>query len=382
MSPGPDELSRNLQRAFRVFADREIAPYANQWDRMEHIPEDLITKLAKEGFLGANIPVKYGGMGWSQLTLSFLYEEIGRACSSVRSLLTVHGALVAETIGRWGAKDQQEYWLPMFAKGEKIAAFGLTEPEAGSDAKNISAEFFWEEDSFVITGVKKWITFGQRADVFLIFARNDTGISSFLVDRDTPGMCVIPITGMMGTRASMLAELRMERCKVPASRLVGQEGWGFTQIAHTALDNGRFSVAAGTLGLLKACLQHTIDYAKTRKASAQLLKDHQLVKAKIAKMVTAVNAGSVLCYEAALLRDSRDENSIFRTIIAKYFISRTAVEIASEAIQVQGAIGLIENNPTQRLYRDAKISAIIEGTNEILQMVIADQVILNPSAVL
>jgi glutaryl-CoA dehydrogenase (non-decarboxylating) len=372
----------SLQRTFRAFADNQIVPYADNWDRMESIPEDLITKLAKEGLLGASISTEYGGMGWDQLTLAYLYEEIGKACSSVRSLLTVHLALVSETIARWGTQAQRQYWLPKLAKGEKIAAFGLTESEAGSDAKNISTGFSQEGNSFVLTGVKKWVTFGQRADVFLIFARNDTGISSFLVDRQTPGLHVIPITGMMATRASMLAEIHMDHCRIPSSHLLGQQGWGFLQIAQTALHNGRFSVAAGTLGMVKACLQNTINYAKKRKQFGVFLKDHQLIKQKITMMSMAARAGSLLCYEAARLRDQNHPHAIIQTTMAKYFISKTVVKVASEAIQVHGASGVHESSPLQRIYRDAQIMGIIEGTNEIQERVIADEALADLDSVI
>jgi hypothetical protein len=225
----------------------------------------------------------------------------------------------------------------------------------------------------VISGTKKWITFGERADVYLFCARNEQGISAFLVERDTPGLHVTPIRGLLGTRASMAAEIRLDRCRVGPGNLLGREGVGFVQIVNTALDNGRFSVACGALGIAKACLEESIAYVKTRKQFGQYLKDHQLIKRKITRMIAGVKAADLLCREAARLRDARNPNSIIQTTLAKYYTAGVVNDVASEAVQIHGALGCHAGLPVERYFRDARIMEIIEGTPEIQQILIADQ---------
>jgi glutaryl-CoA dehydrogenase (non-decarboxylating) len=377
-----EETATELRIKFRAFCDEYIAPYANDFDAAQAIPVELIGKLAEKGYLGASIPVHYGGKGWSQQVLGILNEEIGKGCSSVRSLLTVHLSLVSETICRWGSEEQKEKWLPDLATGKKIAAFGLTEPETGSDAKNIGSSFKETEQGYVIQGVKKWITFGQIADVFLVFARNDRGISAFILEKDNPGLQIITIKGVVGTRASMLSELRINNCFVSSISLLGKQDWGFSQIANTALDNGRFSVATGSLGIAGACLEHSLKYAASRKQFGSFLKDHQLIKQKIARMTANVKAASLLCRDAAIERDNGNPNALIKTSIAKFFASQIANEAASDALQIFGASGFHESSNVQRFFRDAKVMEIIEGSTEIQQIVISDHAVADLESIM
>jgi alkylation response protein AidB-like acyl-CoA dehydrogenase len=362
--------------------NKELLHHADDYDRQGFIPTELIEALGAQGYLGATIPEKYGGRGVDQISYGILNEEIGRACSSTRSLITVHSSLTAETILRWGGEEQKEKWLPLLAKGIKLAAFGLSEPEAGSDAAGIKTSYQEASGYYRLNGMKKWITFSRIADLFVIIAQGAGGITAFLVERDTPGLTIKPLDGILGTRASMLGEIHLENCKVPAENILGKPGWGFMQIVNTALDNGRYSVACGSLGIARACLEDSIRYARTRSQFGRPLKDHQLIKQKIANMVTEVKAAGLLCRNAGWLRDKKDPNSVVQTMVAKYHAARIANVVASDAVQLHGAMGCHDSMPIQRYFRDARIMEIIEGTTEVLQLLIADHCVTNLDAII
>ena len=359
------------QAGFRSFVDAEIVPYANDYDHQEKTPPELFEKLARQGYLGATLPKEYGGQAMDMITYALLTEEIGRGCSSVRSLLTVH-TMGAQSIARWGSRAQKEYWLPKLASGEKIIAFGLTEPDVGSDAKSIATTATPDGDAYILDGHKKWITYGQVADLFLIFAQCEGKPSAFLVERDSPGFSISPIFGLLGTRASMLAELRMDACRIPAENLVGKKGLGFTYVANSALDHGRYSVACGCVGIAQACLEACIRYTSERQQFGTYLKNHQLIRQMISDMVTNTQAARLLCYQAGYLREIGDPRAIVETSIAKYFASTTAIKVANDAVQIHGANGCGSEYPVQRYLRDAKIMEIIEGSTQIQQITIAE----------
>ncbi|NSL87271.1 acyl-CoA dehydrogenase [Chitinophaga sp. Mgbs1] len=371
-----------LRKEFRSFVDTELLPYANAYDKEGYIPLELIQQLGEQGYLGATLPVEYGGRGMDQLSYGLLNEEIGRACSSTRSLITVHTSLTAETILRWGTKGQKEHWLPLLARGLKLAAFGLSEPDAGSDTAGIKTSYTEQNGSYELNGVKKWITFAQIADLYVIVARGEQGITAFLVERNTPGLTIKPMEGILGTRASMIAEIHLKHCVVPAENILGRKGWGLPQIVNTALDNGRYSVACGSLGIARACLEDSIQYAKTRQQYGQLLKDHQLTKQKITNMVTEVKAATLLCRNAGFLRDKKDPDSIIQTSLAKYHASRIANTVAADAVQLHGALGCHDSISIQRYFRDARVMEIIEGSTEIQQILIADHSIAGLDTIL
>lgn len=371
-----------LKEEFSTFVRTELEPYANDYDKQGYIPRSLIEKLGAAGYLGATIPVTYGGRGMDQVSYGLLNEEIGRACSSTRSLITVHSSLTAETILRWGSQEQKEQWLPLLASGQKLAAFGLSEPGAGSDTNGITTAYEEKNGQYLLTGVKKWITFSQLADLFLIAARGDKGITTFLVPRHTPGLQVVPLDGILGTRASLLGEIHLEQCAVPAANVLGKIGWGLQQIVNTALDNGRYSVACGSLGIARACLESSIQYAKQRHQSGRPIKEHQLIKQKITNMVIEVKAATLLCRNAGWLRDKKDPDSFIQTTLAKYHASRMANAVAAEAVQLHGALGCHDSLSIQRYFRDAKVMEIIEGSTEIQQILIADHSIASLSSIL
>lgn len=377
-----EEKYRLFRAEVRAFTEAEIKPYAEQWDQEEAISEDIIRKMAQKGYLGMTVPVEFGGLGLDSTHYAILNEELGRTCSSVRSLVTVHSSLVSETMARWGTKDQKSHWLPLLTSGKVIAAYALSEPEVGSDAKSVQSSYREEDDSYVLNGVKKWITFGARADLFVAVARNGEHVSTFLVESKTPGVEIVPIKGVLGTSASMLAEIRMNEVKIPKQNLFGMKGMGFIQITNTALDNGRFSVATGALGIALASLEYSISYANIRHTFGVPIGDHQLIKKKIADMTVAVKSARLLCYHAATVRDRKDPSTYVHTTLAKYHASQAATMAATEAVQIHGAAGCISTHPVQRLFRDARIMEIIEGTSEIQQLLLSNYALKNLSEII
>jgi glutaryl-CoA dehydrogenase (non-decarboxylating) len=361
---------KNDQAEFRAFGEEEIIPHANRYDQEEYTPAELITRVAQQGYLGALVAQENGGAGMDMITFGLLNEEIGRGCSSIRSLLTVH-SMVTFALLRWGSRQQKSHWIPKLAAGEIIGAFGLSEPNAGSDAKSVETTARLCGDSYILTGRKKWITYGQIADLFLIFAQCDGRVSAFLVERNTPGFSTKPISGMLGTRASMLAELYLNECCIPKENLVGGRGFGLATVATAALDIGRYSVAWGCVGIAQACLEASLQYTSTRKQFGSYLKDHQLIQQMITEMITSVKAARLLCYQAGYLKDIGDPGTIMETWIAKYFASTIAAKAASDAVQIHGANGCSNDYPVQRYLRDARIMEIIEGSTQIQQMTIA-----------
>lgn len=368
------ELSSQQKKAqaeFRAFVNEQICPYAGEWDSKEFTPPELIKKIAQRGFLGAILPQEYGGQAMDMITYGILNEEIGRGCSSVRSLLTVHN-MVSQAVCKWGNKSQKEYWLPKFVSGETIAAFALSEPNVGSDAKSVETTATLSGNAYILNGQKKWITYGQIADIFLVFAQCEGKPSAFLVEKNSPGFSVKPMSGILGTKASMVAELQFENCHVPLENLVGRLGFGFSYVASSALDYGRYSVAWGCIGIAQACLEACLKYTNERKQFGVYLKEHQLIRQMITRMIANVKAARLLCYQAGYLKDINDANSIIETSIAKYFASTVATKIANDAVQIHGGNGCSSEYPVERYLRDSKIMEIIEGSTQIQEITIAE----------
>ncbi|CAG0930667.1 butyryl-CoA dehydrogenase [Thermoflexales bacterium] len=367
------ELTSQQQAAqveFKTFANTALFPFADQFDRDECVPNSVIAQLAGRKYLSAIIPEEFGGLGTDMITYGLLTEEIGRACSSTRSLLTVQG-MVSYAILRWGKPQHKQTWLPRLADGRTLAAFALTEPNIGSDAKHIETMVEAQADGYVITGRKKWITFGQVADLFLVFAQDQGKASAFLVERNTPGLTTIPMKGLLGTRASLVAEVHLDHCVVPKENLIGGLGLGFSTIALSALDLGRYSVAWGSVGIGQACLEASLKYASERQQFGERLKQHQLIQEMIANMVVQVKAARLLCYHAGYLKDIGDMNATAETLIAKYFASGMVPRVASDAVQIHGGNGCGSDYPVQRYLRDAKVMEIIEGSNQMQQVMIS-----------
>ena len=357
--------------AFRAFVDEAIAPYANQCDHEERTPPELIKKLSQKGYLGALLPKDNGGSGMDMITYGLLSEEIGRGCSSLRSLLTVH-SMVAQALLKWGSQSQKAYWLPKLASGEAIAAFALSEPNVGSDAKSVETTATLSGNSYLLNGQKKWITYGQIANIFLVFAQCDGKPSAFLVEKKSPELSIEPISGMLGVRASMLAQLHFKDCVIPQENLVCRQGFGFSHVASSALDCGRYSVAWGCVGIAQACLEACIQYTSQRKQFDLYLREHQLIRQLITDAIANIKAARLLCYQAGYFKDIGNSKSMMETSIAKYFASTTATKVASDAVQIHGGNGCSSEYSVQRYFRDAKIMEIIEGSTQIQQLTIAE----------
>jgi glutaryl-CoA dehydrogenase (non-decarboxylating) len=361
---------RAARAEFRAFASEQIAPDAGRWDREEAIPPEIPRQLASRGYLGALVPPAHGGRGMEMITYGLLTEEIGRACSSVRSLLTVHD-MVAHAILRWGSGEQRERFLPALAKGELLGALALSEENAGSDAKAVETIAVEDADGYVLDGHKKWTTFGQIAGLYLVVAQCGGKPTAFLVERDAPGLRVTPIRGMLGTRAALLARLDFDGCRLPRAALLGRVGFGVSHVAAAALEQGRYSVAWGSVGIAQACLDACLAYAASRRQFGVPLADHQLIRAMLSDMVTGVRAGRLLCCRAGHLRQAGDPGASPETMVAKYFCGRLAAKAATDAVQIHGANGCSEDYPVARYFRDAKVMEIIEGSNQIQQITIS-----------
>ncbi len=360
---------RAAREEFRAFVAAEIAPYAGRWDREAAIPMELVGRLREHRYLGSNVPADYGGPGRDNITYGLLTEEIAKGCSSVRSLLTVHD-MVAHVIGRWGSPGQRERYLPALARGEILGAFCLSEPNAGSDAKSVETVARDDGDAWVLDGRKKWTTFGQIANLFLVLAQIEGKPTAFLVERDLPGVTMKPLSGVTGTRASMLAEIFFEGVRVPKENLIGKPGFGVSAVMSTALDHGRYSVAWGAVGLAQACLDASRAYAAERRQFGVPIADHQLIRRMLTNMIAEVRAARLLCLRAGWLRDTRDPGATSEIWVAKYYASTMATRAALDAVQIHGANGCSEDYPVERYLRDSRVLEIIEGSTQIQQITI------------
>ncbi|MBL6449325.1 acyl-CoA dehydrogenase family protein [Fulvivirga sp. 29W222] len=355
----------------RQFVDKEIRPYTSEFDKEQLIPETLIKKLANKGYLAGNFPKAYGGLGLGPLDYGRLTEEIGRVSPAVRSVLTVHCSLVGESLLRWGSIEQKEKFLPKMASGDTLAAFALSEPSIGSDARNVVTSYTKADKGYLINGKKKWITMGARADLLLVIASCEDQVSAFLVDSNTEGISRSQIMDLMAGRAAYTGEIEFDNVFVPESHLLGNEGGGFAYIVNTALDHGRYSIAWAGLAVAQEALHAMVKYARKRKQFGTGIYNHQLVQEMISNAVVNVEAGRALCTKAAALRAEQHEDATIQTTIAKQFASKIANSVANDALQVHGANGFSTEFIVEQLYREAKVFEVIEGSTQILQQVIA-----------
>ncbi len=366
-----------IKNTVREFVDKEVIPVARENDLKEKFPYELLKKMAPLGLLGGPIPTEYGGVGIDYISHAIITEEIGRGCSSLRTTLSVQISLVELTILKWGTEEQKKY-LPKLCKGEMLGCFGLTEPDAGSDASNQSTTAVLKDNEWIINGTKIWISNGTVADIAIVFAQTDKskkhkGIAAFLIEKGTKGFTTSKITGKLGLRSSDTGELVFDDCRVPKDSLLGQIGDGFN-IAMSALDNGRYSVAAGSVGIIQGCLDASVKYARQRQQFGKPIGGFQLIQEKIAKMVVDLDAARLLVYRAGHLKNKGIKNTT-ETSMAKLFASEAAVKAASDAIQIHGAYGYSNEYPLERYYRDAKVATIYEGTSEIQKLIIGSGIL-------
>jgi glutaryl-CoA dehydrogenase (non-decarboxylating) len=370
------EIQEKLKLDFSEFSNNKIAPFAKNNDINETLDGSIVKSMVEEGYLGSMIPEEYGGRGFDSVTIGLLNEEVGKVCSATRSLLTVHG-MVAIAINKWGTLAQKELWLPKLAKGEVIGAFALTEPEAGSDANSMKSIALEDGNNYSISGEKKWITMGQIANVFLVFAKVEDKATAFLIPRNTKGVTVKAITGLLGVRGSMLAELKFDNCIIPKEYMIGREGFGLSHVGLFSLDYGRYTIACGCVGLAQGCLDESINYAKERTQFKVPLGNHQLVQKMITEMVVNIKAARLLCFNAGRLRDEGDPASIMETWCAKYFASKMVNDVSNNAVQIFGAKGLSNEYPIEQYFRDARVNEIIEGSSQIHESLIAKNMLNN-----
>jgi butyryl-CoA dehydrogenase len=364
---------RLVRDTARQFADREILPRARDNDRSGRFDTELVAKLAEIGFIGAILPEQYGGRGIDYRTYGLVVEEIGRADSSARTVVSVNTSLVGSAIAKWGSEEQKQRFIPGICSGEAMGCFGLTEPDTGSDAANLSTRAEKIDGGWRLSGQKQWISLGNHAAFALIFAQTDPelghrGLGAFLVPTDSPGFSASEIHGKLGLHASDTAELALDGVEVADDALLGEVGDGF-KVAMTALDSGRFSVSAGCVGICQGCVDASTTYAKERQQFGRPIAAFQLVQAMIADMVVDTHAARALVWKAAWLKDTDQPNTL-ETSVAKLFSTEAAIRSANTAIQVHGGSGYVDDHPVERYLRDARVTTLYEGTSQIQKLII------------
>ena len=368
---------REIQSAAREFALAEIAPHSVAWDRDAYFEPALVPMMGALGFLGMMIPEEHGGLGLSTLTYLLALEEIAAIDASVAVMMSVHNSLPTQMLLRWGTADQHERYLKPMARGEKLGAFALSEPDAGSDAASLRTQAVRDGDHWVINGTKAWVSSGTNGDVILAMVRTDSptdrrgarGISAFIVTPDMPGFTMGKKEDKMGLRASPTVQLVFDDLRVPAANLLGEEGRGFLY-AMQSLDNGRLGIAAQSVGIARAALEYAAAYAAERRQFGKPIKEFQAIQFRLADMATRVSASRALLHAAATAKDRGQHVTQFSSM-AKLMASETAMWVTSQAVQIFGGYGYVKGYPVERLFRDAKVTEIYEGTSEIQRIVIA-----------
>jgi len=363
------EEQQMVQKTVRQFVDAEIMPNIAEWDAQGHFEHSILDKMAELGLMGICIPEKYGGSGMDYNALAIVCEELERGDTTFRTAASVHTGLNSMTILQWGSEEQKQKYLKPLASGEKVGAFGLTEPNAGSDVAAMNSTATKEGDYYILNGSKTWISLCDVADYFLVFAYTGekegkhSNISAFIVEREWEGFSSKAIKGKLGIRAGNTGEIFFDDVKVPKENLLGEEGEGF-KIAMSALDNGRFTVAAGACGLIMASLEASVAYAHERKTFGKEIGKHQLVQQMIAKMEAGLQMSRLLVYKAGELKNKGVRNTR-ETSLAKWQACDFANEAANDAVQVHGAYGYSNEYPVERYLRNSKAPVIYEGTREI-----------------
>lgn len=368
------------QKMVRDFAAKEVIPVIGEWDRKQQLNPAFLPRMAELGILGISIPVRYGGQGFDYITLGLVCEELERADTTLRVIMSVHMGLNSLSLLQWGTEEQKQRFLTPQARGEKYAAFCLTEPDAGSDVINMRATARRVGDKYILNGEKIWISLASKAHHFLVVAKTDPdaghrGMSAFIVTSDMPGVTRGDIHGKLGVRAGSTGWVNFENVEVPIENRLGEEGEGF-KVAMGSLDNGRYTVAAGATGLIRACLEESIKYAKERKTGGRPIAEHQLIKQKIGFMQQWYDAASLLCYRVGWMKNEGIRNTR-ETSLAKWYATDHSVQAALEAVQIHGAYGFSDEYPVERYLRNSKGAVIYEGTSEIHQLMQADYALGN-----
>jgi hypothetical protein len=361
----------------REFAREKIEPFAAEWDRTKHFPRDVVDELGRLGFLGMTTPEEYDGMGLDTVTYLLALEEIAAADASIAVSMSIHNAIPTTMLVKHGTTAQRERWLKPMARGEMLAGFALSEAEAGSDAASLAAQGVRDGDHWVLNGAKAWATNAGTADVMMIMVRTDApgarrgakGISTFIVPTDTKGYRAAKPEDKMGLRASNTAAIALDDLRLPAEALLGDEGMGFVY-AMEGLDAGRLGIAIQAVGIARRALEHSIRYCGERRQFDHPLADFQAVQFKLADMAARTEAARALAHRAAIRKDAGEDARAFASM-AKLFASETAMWVTTQAIQLFGGYGYMRDFPVEKLFRDAKVTEIYEGTSEIQRIIIA-----------
>lgn len=370
------EMARQL---FKEFAENEVKPLAQEVDETEKFPRATVEKMAKNGFMGIPVPKEYGGQGCDPLTYVLCVEELSKVCGTTGVIVSAHTSLCCDPILTYGTEEQKQKYLVPLAKGEKIGAFGLTEPGAGTDAQGVQTKAVLDGDEYVLNGSKCFITNGKEADIYIIFAitsitedakgRKKKNFSAFIVEKGTPGFSFGTKEKKMGIRGSATYELIFEDCRIPKENMLGPMGKGFAIAMHT-LDGGRIGIATQALGLAEGALEATIAYVKERKQFGRSIGAFQNTQFQLADMATKVQAAKMLVYKAAMAKATQKVYSV-EAAQAKLFAAEVAMEVTTKAVQLHGGYGYIREYDVERMMRDAKITEIYEGTSEVQRMVIS-----------
>ena len=372
------EKNRAVRRSVRMFCKRELMPIAKDIDQEARFPWEVVEKMGKLGYFGVQIPKKLGGAGMDAMSFIIVIEEISRVCAGLGLCLSVHYGVGAYPLMAFGSEEQKKKWVPPLARGEKIGAFCLSEPNAGTDAGGIEATAIRDGKHYIINANKVFVTNGGVADICLIFARTNPeagrkGISVLVAERGTPGFVVGDLEDLCGMRSNPVSSIRLYDCRVPVENLIGQEGMGM-QIGLNALDTGRMGIAAQALGIAHAAYEEAVRYAKERHQFGVAIAKHQAVQMMVADMATQVDAARLMVYRAALL-SSQGKPFSQASAMAKLFASETACKVTDMAVQIHGGYGYSKSYPVERYYRDARVTRIYEGTSEIQRIVISRSIL-------
>jgi alkylation response protein AidB-like acyl-CoA dehydrogenase len=372
------EKNRAVRRSVQRFCKRELMPIAKDIDLEARFPWEVVEKMGKLGYFGVQVPKNLDGAGMDAMSFIIVIEEVSRACAGLGLCLSVHYGVGVYPLMAFASEEQKKKWIPPLARGEKIGAFCLTEPNAGTDAGGIEATAIRDGEHYIINANKVFVTNGGVADICLIFARTDPkagrkGISVVVAERGTPGFAVGDLEDLCGMRANPVSSIRLHDCRVPVENLIGKEGMGL-QIGLSALDTGRMGIAAQSLGIARAAFDEAVKYAKERRQFGVAIAKHQAVQMMIADMATQIDAARLMVYRAALLGD-QDRSFPQAAAMAKLFASETACKVTDMAVQIHGGYGYSKSYPVERYYRDARVTRIYEGTSEIQRIVISRSVL-------
>ena len=367
-----------VRKMVRDFAETEVEPLAADIDAEHRFPEETVAKMAKYGLLGVPFPTEYGGAGGDHISYAITVEELSKKCASTGVICSAHTSLCCWPIFNWGTEEQRQKYLPDLLSGRKLGAFGLTEPNAGTDASGQQTRAEKDGDYYVLNGAKVFITNGGYAETFVVMAMTDKskgnhGISAFIVEKGDEGFSIGKTEDKMGICASSTTELIFQNCRIPADRLLGEEGQGF-KVAISTLDGGRIGIASQALGIAQGALDVTIEYMKARKQFGKSLSKFQALQFMVAELATEIEAARLLVYRAA---DMKDKHLAYgpAAAMAKYFAAETAMHVTTKCVQLHGGYGYTKDYPVERMMRDAKITEIYEGTTEVQKMVIAASVL-------